>query len=496
MLAFALGQEGILAAAGTDSGNLLFWKIADQKDRSLESKLAGAAWHPDVITCLKWNPAADDLATGSRDGSLRVWRFAFIGAVPQSTPLHRIDLAEPIRDVAWSPDGMLLAVLLDSGSIRVLQSQVPGQPAVAAMHLAGAEHIAFALGNTLLAWGSTGRRAWGSRDAPFFTERRASAGEVQVNFQEEGCLTVTGRERTEFLNPSTLARTASFKADSLHAGAWEGSSFFFHSGEKWHSVTLTRQSDPTPCLKLPRGFGDMGKVKRVVSSAQGVRTAWVYKNELICRRENQDEGHAAPLPREPRLLAVSDAEPKTVWSDEAGNLHLWDHAQRNEEKIIPGTNVLWLAFAPGSDLLAYRTESGVIFVHPGTLQHITARLAAPGTALTSVAFSPDGRWIAASQIDHTLVVALLPAAETRWQEGGRRLADVFANPVALRCASPRRVVSIAWNAGGSRIALGTADGFVQTWNMSLLREKLRLWKLDWGTEPPPAETGFVPVGLD
>jgi serine/threonine protein kinase/WD40 repeat protein len=496
MLAFSLSREGILAAAGPDSGNVLFWKIADQKDRSLEGKLAGAAWHPDLITCLNWNPAADDLATGSRDGKLSVWRFAFTGTVPQTTPLHRVDLAEPIRDVAWSPDGMLLAVLLDSGSIRVLKAQVPDQPAITAMHHVGAEHIAFAAGNTLLAWGRTGGRAWGSRDAPFFTERRTSAGEVQVNFQEEGCLTVTGRERTEFLNPSTLARTASFKADSLHAGAWAGSSFFFHSGDKWHSVTLTRQSDPAPSLKLPRGFGDLRKVKRVVASAQGARTAWVYENEMICRRANQEEGRVAPLPCEPRLLAVSDAEPKTVWSDEAGNLHLCDHAQGNEQKIFPGTQVQWLAFAPGSNLLAFRAESGVTFVHPGTLQRMTARLAAPGTALTSVAFSPDGRWIAASEADHALAIAPLPPAETRWQEGGQRLADVFASPVALRCASPRRVVSIAWNACGSRIALGTADGFVQTWNVSLLREKLRLWKLDWGTDLPPAETGFVPVSLD
>jgi hypothetical protein len=65
----------------------------------------------------------------------------------------------------------------------------------------------------------------------------------------------------------------------------------------------------------------------------------------------------------------------------------------------------------------------------------------------------------------------------------------------LRLASPERraIVSLCWNAKADRVAAGSAEGFVDCWNVSLLRRQLRLWKLDTDYEISPEEPRFLPI---
>src|SRR5262249_23892540 len=133
------------------SGMLLFWKISDNLRSSLQADLACCAWHHDVITSLALNPDEAEIATGCEDGLLQIWLLTQTGNVAQTKPSRSAPTGEPIRDIAWSSSGDLIAVLADSGNIRVFWSQIPNPRLAAPMfRLPGARHIAFALGGTLV----------------------------------------------------------------------------------------------------------------------------------------------------------------------------------------------------------------------------------------------------------------------------------------------------------------------------------------------------------
>jgi hypothetical protein len=109
----------------------------------------------------------------------------------------------------------------------------------------------------------------------------------------------------------------------------------------------------------------------------------------------------------------------------------------------------------------------------------------------------DGRWLAVSGVNQDVIIGRMPAPNGG--QGGMdkaALQKVFVNPVALSSPSPKRITSLAWDRTADHLACGTSDGFVQLWNLSLLRQTLRLWKVDWMDTPPGAAPKPLPVTLN
>jgi WD40 repeat protein len=236
--------------------------------------------------------------------------------------------------------------------------------------------------------------------------------------------------------------------------------------------------------------------KLFFGSSEGHRTAWLDEMGLHCGLgQEQEEGSPAHLPMAPQVLAVSDSSAMTAWTGGNGDLYIHDHATGLDRTLRLQTPVLGLAFSPEPDLLACRSKDAVVFVNPVTLDQASSALPATGSLAGPIAFSADGRWAAVNGSENSLVIAAVPKAPVRWRDQGSALRRTFTDAVLLRAPVGRRIVSLKWNPRGSRLACGTADGFVQTWNVSLLRQKLRLWKVDWGMDAPPRELDFVPVRL-
>ena len=69
------------------------------------------AGHSRGVTAVKWSPDGDRLATGSGDGTAKVWDPT-TGAATATLAGH----AEGVNDVAWSPDGCHVATASDDGT--------------------------------------------------------------------------------------------------------------------------------------------------------------------------------------------------------------------------------------------------------------------------------------------------------------------------------------------------------------------------------------------
>ena len=166
-----------------------------------------------------------------------------------------------------------------------------------------------------------------------------------------------------------------------------------------------------------------------------------------------------------------------------------------------------LAWSPdGRSLLAGSSDEAVLFWDWGRTAAAAPRaMRGYAAAVTSVASSPDGRWMAAGTRAHVRVweahtherICTIGGHRgfvscLAWSPDGRRLATgpspaVFLwDPAELRrSAAPRpatvatapdggTVVSIAWAPDSDLLALGTSDGSVHIWSVAASRPRSRV----------------------
>jgi WD40 repeat protein len=295
-----------------------------------------------------------------------------------------------------------------------------------------------------------------------------------------------------FLLPETLAWSGGFKASSKLPAAWVGDRLIYQNGASWQYAETSERTSPHR-LRLDLG-AEISPDGVYVSSPKGARLAF-FDGERIrsFRSDRTEEGQPALTTNLPLHLAVSDDKPLSAWIEGERLRVFWHDTGVTWEE--PAAKILGLSFSPDGRLLACRTEQGVEFVHPETRRRIACRVRAPSAGPSPLAFSGDGRWLAVCGSNHEILLGQMPAASAYWAGNGALLNAVFSDPLILQSPSPKRITSLAWNSTGSRLAGGTADGFVQSWNLSLLRRILRLWDLEISHDPVPSEPEVIPITL-
>jgi WD40 repeat protein len=73
--------------------------------------------HRGLISCIAFQPTGDILASGGRDGNLKLWR----GMKTKNSPLHTAELGATISQLAWSPHGKYLAAGTESGDVFLFE---------------------------------------------------------------------------------------------------------------------------------------------------------------------------------------------------------------------------------------------------------------------------------------------------------------------------------------------------------------------------------------
>jgi hypothetical protein len=86
----------IIAAA---PGAIRMW------DRATRKEISGPAGHLGALRAVAFSPDGGQIATGSMDGSIRIWRTV------DGEPLAALDGDSPVESVAFSPDGKTLVAI-------------------------------------------------------------------------------------------------------------------------------------------------------------------------------------------------------------------------------------------------------------------------------------------------------------------------------------------------------------------------------------------------
>jgi WD40 repeat protein/tetratricopeptide (TPR) repeat protein/tRNA A-37 threonylcarbamoyl transferase component Bud32 len=363
-----------------------------------------------AVTCVAYNRDGSRLASGSADGTVRVWE-AKTGTELQTFRAHN----EPVAAVAFSPNGKFLAAaacapglrgevkLLNTDSGEVLRQFARG---------AGVRGIAFdSAGKQLASAGEDGLlRVWDVGTGKELRRLKGHRGVVMsVAFFGQGWLVSAGADGSVRLwartadTPDRILRdhadlvrcvAVSPDGDHLASAGWDRLVKVWDlSKEGEEPLTLSGHGHRVESI----AFSPDGKYLVSASEDRTVKL-WDAKTGEEVRSYR---GHAGGV----RGVAFSP-DGKRLASAGDATVRLWDAAGEAKPVALRGRqeNLHALAFSPDGKILAAAGADGTVQFRDGLSDQPTRSFLKHTARVTSIAFSPDGKRLASAGFDQTVKV--------------------------------------------------------------------------------------------
>ncbi len=397
-------------ASGSLDGSVKLWDIES-------GTLLWSSWQTKGTTCLAFAPDGSLLASGGLDATVRLWDPKL------GTLLEELLHPGPVFALAWSPDGHLLASGDFAGTIRLWQRQ-PAGPARCIEILS--EHGNWVRGLAFAPDGS--RLASASWD-----------GSVKLWDLASGRCLETLEEHTERVQ--TLAWSPD--GGTLASSGWDTTIRLWNGQEGTVRAVLQGHS------AIVYGLAFTPDSRHLLSgSDDGTLRLWDVERAQ-CVRVLQ--GYAASLydiAWSPDGTEIAGAGSETVVS-------LWEVASGRPRGVLRGhrLTVYGLAWSPDDSLLASSGwDSAIRLWDPtsGTCVQVLWDLDHPDALFYGVAWSPDGEDLACGTYLQGVQVWNVTATARSGRWSSRQL--------------PTWIRRVAWSPDGTRLVGGGDDGYVYVWD--------------------------------
>lgn len=432
--AVAISARGTFWAAGSSRGEVLIWR---EGGHTLH-----LAWqaHADIVNrALAFSPDERLLATGSTDGTIKLWEVAS-GAL-MWTGWH----ADIVQGLAFAPDGQRLASCGDDATIR-LWDVTSGTPS----GTIAAKGVVFCV-----VWNSNGTQlATGCFDG------RIQIWELQGTQPAICVQTLSGHTHW------VLGLAFAPDGTQLASASWDRTVKLWDmaSGRCLH--TLKEHTDHVITVAWsPDG--------RTVASSGSDNTIWLWDVEQGKYRMIL-QGHTAPVykvaftPDSRLLLSGSEDRTLRVWDVESG---LCAHSIQGYAVAL--YDVAW---NPDGTQLASAGSDSLVTIWDVAGQVPTRVLRGHSWVVYGVVWSPDGRWLASSGWDNAIRL---------WDPDTGACTQILQDPDHLDTI----FCGIAWSLDGHLLASGSYQYGVQVWDMTT-RSRL------WAGRPHPTIIRYVAWSSD
>jgi WD40 repeat protein len=467
--ALALGPDDQLATAG--SGEVRLW---DLDSRTL---LPSSVPNPSNVRLLRFSPRGSLLAVGGFLGrSVELWdtaSHALVAVLPT---------ADPVDDVAFSPDGRSLAAAGQGANTTVwaildpdVRARVSGFDAMTRVIAFRADGL-LALGR----WNGAIRFWCAGRCVNSSSESKPDLAVPTSGYDPGPKDDPATRDHQALLAFDDQGRLLSLEPDALRV--WEAppkGSDLFRVPKTGGPGALTRMS---PLLAISAD----GRTLALTRGAQ--LTLWTSNDPMNVRTVNlpgaqrgSQRGSERDRPSPPRLwgakaLAVATGGKRLYYIDNFG-LHALTIEEEpggdfSSSRILPWdglpSEAMTLALSPDGTVLAVGDRSGAVTLIDTKTGKKTARLESPshdaeGT-VWSLAFSPTGNQLAVgTQQGHVDVWSLAETSAPLFRLPGHR----------------GYVSSLAFDAQGRYLASAGSDKTVDVWDLLRIREESKKMGLAW-----------------
>jgi len=464
----AFSPDGRILAAGSADGAVSLWNVTSPA-RPVQigqpvTGPAGAVWS------VAFSPDGHTLAAGSADGKVWLWNTAS----PEHPALMGQPLTGPggsVQSVAFSPDGRALAAGSLNGKVRLWNTATPARPAPIGQPLAGPASLIYSVafspdGHTLAA---------GSNDGKIWLWNVTSPAHPALIGQP-------------LAGPAGAVYSVAFSPDghTLAAGSFDGSIW------SWNL--------PSTVLNGPAGgvesvtFSPGGRTMAAGSDDGKVRlwnTTSLSHPAMIGQPFAGPGGQVYSVAFSPDGRVLAAGSGNVVASSNNGKVRLWNvtspaHPVRIESLDGLGGAITSVAFSPDGRTLAAGNIDGKIWLwnvtspaHPALIGQIRT---GPADQVYSVAFSPDGRTLAAGSGDEDVWMWNVASPGNP-----ARIGQPLTGP-----GGP--VQSVAFSPDGQTLAAGSDDDKVWLWNVTAPHHPVQIRQPLTGPASPVMSVAFSPDG--
>jgi WD40 repeat protein len=402
----ALGADGRLVASGSGDGTIRLWDVTSGRSRAILTGHTGTVWSVALAT------EVGLLASGGGDHTVRLWESA-TGRALFTLKGH----TDAIRNVALAADGQLLVSGSFDGTVRLWEPRTGQLLTILQGHTSAVWGVALSADRRLVASGGQDGavRLW---EAPSWQPRATLQGHAggvwSVALSADGRLLASGG------GDGTLRLWDAASGRPL--ATMQG-----HTGSVW-GAKLTDDG-----RLLASGGGD-GTV-RLWEAPSGRPLATL-------------QGHTSGV----RGVALSADGRLAASGGQDGRVRLWEPASGRLLATLGGhTGGLWgVALSADGQLVASASGDGTVRLWETSTLRPLARLEGHTGGVWSLALSADGQLVASGGEDGTVRL---------WQaRSGRRLATLQGHASA--------VAGVALSPDGQLLASGGGDGTVRLWEAS------------------------------
>jgi WD40 repeat protein len=452
---WVFGPRAELVASG--SNEVVVWEVATRRQ---VASLPQSSW----VTAIAFHPTGRVIATGHDDGSVRVWDLDTKSQRPELR--HHTQAISALR---VNSDGSLLAVAGEDRKIAVWDAAAGKLVRELVGHTDRIPALAWQPGGRLLVsagWDTT-VRVWNiDTGEPLVLLNTHSDQVVTLAFSPDGQLLAVadssatihiwseiarGKELHVIPGDQEEVRCLTFAADAklLAVG---GTDRVIHVWDPWHGELVAgKGSQAGHSMDLSPAFGTSLLVS---NGAQATLQVW----DLVTGSPKPPAAAVAkPLAvacsPDGRWIAFTTANPES-------RLHIWDNKTRQLRPPIEGPRapITDLAFSPDSQTLASccRTDGTAWLWNPNDGEpKLIIPEAAEGCTIESIAFHPNGIWLACGGIDYLAT------------SGSDGVVSIWNTDDRVRIASlDGGCLSMAFDPSGNRLAVAAPDSTTFVWDVT------------------------------
>jgi WD40 repeat protein/serine/threonine protein kinase len=454
--AVAWDRDGTRLASGSYDGTVKVWDAATGKEiRTLRG-------HGHEVNAVAWSPDGTRLASASQDGPVKVWDVATATAT-----LTLRGHTQGVPSVAWSPDGMRLASASDDQTVRVWGAATGKNTRTLRGHGTEVRAVAWSPDGKWLASASADRtvKVWDAASGKNTRTLRGHAGAVlSVAWSPDGTRLASGSmdQTVKVWGAAGGKETLTLRGhtDGAVSVAWSPDGTGLASASYDGTVKVWEAATGVDTLTLR---GHTQGATSVAWSPDGTRLASASQDRTVKVWAADTSPEPLPLrghdggvlsmawsPDGTRLASAGYDRTVKVWEPAAGKviLTLRGHTDR----------VASVAWSPDGKRLASASDDKTAKVWDAATGQNIRTLRGHDGGVLSVSWSPDGARLASSSWDHTVKL---------WDAATGKLIRTFRGHTDW-------VASVAWGPDGTRLASASDDRTVRVWEAATGQEVLTL----------------------